>query len=113
MHYSINNLKTFEELKAIFGDDAQANELNFCLFSTSGVHGTYITIEDIEKSFSLEKDNDDYCGTELTVLVVHPRTVTLKYGNIEVTKENIEWLKNLRKSSKEAIADIGEQNESK
>ena len=108
MHYSIQQIKTFEELKEIFGDEAKANDLNFCLFSTSGVHGTYITIEEIEQSFNLDEDNDGYCGTLLTVLVVHSRTVTLKYGNIEVTKENIDWLKTLRKSSKEAIAKIGE-----
>lgn len=113
MHYSIKQINTFEELKEIFGDDAKADDLNFCLFSTSGIHGTYITIEEIEKSFLLDKDDDANYGTSLTVLVVHPRTVTLKYGNIEVTKENIDWLRKLRQSSKEAISDIGEQNESK
>jgi hypothetical protein len=107
MHYSIKQINTFEELKEIFGDDAKADDLNFCLFSTSGIHGTYLTIEDIEQSFLLGEDNDAYCGTELTVLVIHPRTVTLKYGNIEVTKENIDWLKTLRQSSKEAVAKIG------
>lgn len=76
----------------------KADDLNFVLFSTSGVHGTYRTIEDVE---------DD--GGDVTFLVVHPRIVGLRYGNCEPrTPEDFDFLKRLRASSYEAVASIGE-----
>ena len=109
--------------------NGKANELNFVLFSTSGVHGTYITIEDIEKGFKkygnepsflsdedLDNPNadpskvpDDWSGTQLTICVVHPRIVGVGYGNIEVKPEDISFLKKLRKTSWAAVQKIGKK----
>ncbi len=50
---------------------------------------------------------DDYCYPEVTVLIVHPRIVCLRYGNIRVTLENLDYLKRLRTSSHRAVARIG------
>lgn len=36
--------------------DAKADDMNFVLFSTSGVHGTYNTIEEAEKHLAPGKD---------------------------------------------------------
>ncbi len=47
MHYSIQGDLTLADLKGMF-PDAKANEMNFVLFSTSGVHGSYATIEQVE-----------------------------------------------------------------
>lgn len=105
MHYSIREISSIVELKQIF-PTGEADELNFCLFSTSGVHGHYTTIEEIEDSFDLPDGHEDKVDM-LTVLVVHPRTVTMKYGNIHPVKEEIEYLKRLRKSSQEAVQKIG------
>jgi hypothetical protein len=95
MHYSIQQI-TLADLRGIF-PDAKADEMNFCLFSTSGVHGSYTTIEQAEG----EPDG------EVTVLVVHPRTVTLRYGNVPVTAESAPYLKALRASSWAVVALIG------
>lgn len=75
-----------------------ADEMNLCLFSTSGVHGSYCTIEDVEADPELE---------EVTVLVIHPRTVTLRYGNVPVNAETAPYLKALRASSLEVVQRIG------
>lgn len=78
--------------------EGKADDLNFVLFSTSGVHGSYCTIEDAEAEPDLG----------VTFLIVQPRIVGLRYGNCEPrTPEDFAFLKALRASSREAIATIG------
>ena len=111
MHYSIHNsIRSFEDLKSIF-PEPEANEMNFVLFSTSGVHGSYQTIEEAHEEYTKflndpAYDTDDG-NNEVTVLVVHPRLVCMKYGNILVTDENVEYLKALRQSSWAVVQKIG------
>ena len=106
-------------LRAMF-PDGEANDMNFVLFSTSGVHGSYITIEDIEAciakygdepEFSDDDYPDDYCGRSLTFLIVQPRIVCMRYGNARVTAADIPYLKKLRASSIEAVGKIGSEVE--
>jgi len=88
---------TIEGMKSVFPDGV-ANKYNVVLFSTSGVHGMYTTIEEVEQRLP----------GEVTFLIIHPRTVTLRYGNVRVeTKEDIEFLKKLRESSWAALQAIG------
>ena len=108
LHYNIFQYspeESMDMLKSVF-PDGLADEMNFCLFSTSGVHGTYSTIEDAERRLLFE-DSDE--GTEeVTFLVVHPRVVALRYGNVIVeSNADIAFLKRLRKSSTEVINRIG------
>jgi hypothetical protein len=91
-------------LRDIF-PEAKADYMNFCLFSTSGVHGSYQTIEEAEEH--IKAPTDETCN-RVTFLIVHPRMVCLKYGNCEPeTLEDIQFLKALRASSHEEIAQIG------
>lgn len=116
MHYSIiklNHNEAMEQLRDMF-PTGQANSNNFVLFSTSGVHGTYTTIEEIEHSLHSYPNGydggeppDDYCAPSLTFLIVQPRICTLWYGNAKVTLSDIEYLKRLRQSSAEAAQKIG------
>jgi len=104
-YYSVSEIETLDELKKYF-PNGEANELNFVLFSTSGVHGFYTTIEDIEKEEDDEVDSD--CDNHrITILYIQPRTVRVMYGHIEVTKDDLEYLKKLRKTSLDAISNIG------
>lgn len=98
MHYSIREqIKSLEDLRVYFPEPV-ADEMNFCLFSTSGVHGSYCTIEQAEA--------DPEIG-EVTVLVVQPRRVMLAYGNVPVTPETVGYLKALRASSWAVVGRIG------
>lgn len=121
-HYNIWNISKggVGGLRKIFGDPPKANEMNFALFSTSGVHGSYTTIEEIEESLTkygpepeFLKDEteasvpDDWTSSYLTVTVYHPRIIGVGYGNVEVTLEDIPFLQELRKSSWEAVQGIG------
>jgi hypothetical protein len=85
--------------------DGEANDLNAVLFSTSGVHGTYCTIEEVEEDMPrVEREGP----RDVTFIVVQPRIVCLRYGNVEPhTADDIAWLKKLRDSSARALSEIG------
>lgn len=95
--------------------DGKANEMNAVLFSTSGVHGSYTTLEQIERGLLKYGDDaefpdewpDDYAGDQLTVLLIQPRLCTVRHGNVKVTLADIDFLKDLRASSHAALAKIG------
>jgi hypothetical protein len=120
-HYNIWKISSggVAGLRQLFRD-GKADDMNFVLFSTSGVHGTYTTIEQIEHTLTkygpdpefLKDENeeripDDWHGTSLTVTVYHPRIIGVGYGNVEVTLEDIPFLKQLRQSSWDAVQTIG------
>lgn len=103
-HYSIMTLDQMSGMESLRGmfPDGKADDLNFVLFSTSGAHGTYATIEDVESSIGTDEEMD------LTFLVVHPRLVALRYGVCEPkTAEDFAYLKLLRASSMEVVGHIG------
>jgi hypothetical protein len=122
-HYNIYAAKDgrgLDMLKRWF-PDAKANEFNFVLFSTSGVHGTYTTIEQIEigiakyginPDFGEEGWPDDYHGNELTFLLIQPRIVGMTYGTLAVCSQtDVDYLKTLRASSWEIVQQIGRQED--
>lgn len=85
--------------------DAEANELNAALFSTSGVHGTYCTIEEVEEDMQRTVRDGP---RDVTFLVIQPRIVCLRYGNCKPeTADDIAFLKKLRASSAKALSAIG------
>lgn len=120
-HYSIFGLQGNDDHNGMaalrdFFPDGKANDLNFVLFSTSGVHGSYTTLEEIEASLRKypepmtedeANEHDDHCRSSLTFLVVQPRIVALRYGNADVTLDDIPFLKTLRDTSHAAMAKIG------
>lgn len=114
-HYNIYANVTMENTRAIF-PKWQADEYNICVFSTSGIHGTYTTIEDIEASFKKYGENakfedgeepDDWESGYLTVLIFHPRIVCMRYGHMKISMADIPGLRKLRKSSAKEFAKLG------
>lgn len=99
-----------ESLRGLF-PNGEADEYQFVMFSTSGVHGSYITIEEIEEGLFAHGDDfepgedwpENWHGKDLTVLVVHPRIVCLRCGNVRVKIADIPFLKKLRASSLAAV----------
>lgn len=108
-HYSIEKIDRengMSRLRAMF-PSATADDMNFVLFSTSGVHGTYMTIEEVELALQAG-DPDTYI--DLTFTIVHPRLVCMRYGNAIPALADIPFLKKLRSSSWKAVAKIGAQD---
>lgn len=92
------------QLRDLF-EDGEADELNLCLFSTSGVHGTYNTIEKAEKHLSGDGSKGH---PDITFLIIHPRLVCLRYGEVRAqTADDIAFLKKLRASSWRVLQEIG------
>lgn len=56
-------------------------ELNWFFFGTSGVHGSYATLDD------LTTDDDDERAPWLTVQLVNPRTCRIVYGHCRIDPE--------------------------
>ncbi len=92
--------------------DGEANDMNVVIFSTSGVHGTYNTIEEAEAHLALtvEQAGSEDCETspDVTFLVIQPRIVCLRYGTCTPKNaDDIAFLKRLRASSWKALKTIG------
>ena len=107
MSYSIDRLQLEDGMTALrqFFPDGKADELNFVLFSTSGIHGHYCTIEECEACVMGDSSAEIY---DVTFLVVQPRVVAIRYGNCAPrTTEDFAFLKKLRATSHAAISSIG------
>ncbi|MCD2164272.1 hypothetical protein [Comamonas koreensis] len=86
-------------LQALF-PSGEADERNFVLFSTSGVHGTYQTIEEEQRS----------PGSGVTFMVIQPRLVMTRYGVVyPKSEEDFSFLKMLRDSSWAMMTNIGRE----
>ena len=108
VHYSILRLApnaiAMAELRKMF-PDGKANDLNAVLFSTSGVHGSYCLIEAVEEGLAHPERGEP---RDVTFLIIHPRLVTLRYGECRPENaDDIAFLKSLRASSHQALAEIG------
>lgn len=80
--------------------NGEADSMNMVMFSTSGVHGHYFTIEDMEAKVP--------GADSVTFMVIQPRLVVLRYGNVKPeTKEDFAFLKKLRSTSWTAMANVG------
>jgi hypothetical protein len=114
-NFEIKHGRGLDVLRSWF-PDGEANDMNFVLFSTLGVHGSYTTIEEVEgglrkygdePEFDQESWPDDYHGKEITVLIVQPRICAMRWGNIEVALADLDFLKKLRASSWKVAQTIG------
>lgn len=109
-HFFVKTEMAMVHLRRIFLK-GEANDLNFILFSTSGVHGTYTTIEEAEKVLKtapIELDEEEQDCAIITFVIIQPRLCTLHYGNCEPKSlEDIEYLKKLRQSSWDIVKEIG------
>lgn len=89
-YYSVQKLEGMAEVRVLLADGA--NALNWLFLSTSGVHGSYQTLD------NLFKVDEEYPGEEeipdsITAIVFQPRTVRVWYGDIKVTPEDVPWLR--------------------
>lgn len=73
------------------------DSMNFVLFSTGGAHGWSNTIEESAD------------GERVTFILARPRILSFQYGSITVTRENREWLTQLRDRSCDVMATLGKQ----
>lgn len=105
---SLENKEAWKILKEI--DHQGPDWMNIVLFGTSGIHGDHTKPADIEekvKAKDFTNEDGEPCDLEITFLIVHPRMVTLRYGNVKVkTLKELEILKRLETKSKEVVQNM-------
>lgn len=97
---------TFEELAAFFeaGSSGKPDQLNWLFLSTSGVHGSYVTLDDLEKEWGKAEHQ------EITMILVCPRIVHMKWGTLSIKREHIPLLREWVAASLEAVRDSQIEN---
>ena len=112
--YLTVKINSLAEVKHVFSD-GRADEYNWLLLSTAGVHGSYATLHSLKdrrkRAFHLGEKTES-----ITVLLIKPRQVILGWGEIEIEATDIPYLEKLVLTSLRAIIDtqkgnIGELNE--
>lgn len=92
-HYSIGSeIKSMDDLRAIF-PTGKAGEMNWCLLSTSGVHGDYQTLDEAGRV----EDDGYVLPQEVTVLVIQPRLVCMRCGLSPTSSSHPRWLRLLHR----------------
>jgi hypothetical protein len=116
-HYNLFRLtdatRGMAAIREFFGA-ATCNYMNFLLLSTSGVHGSYTSLDEIEASLvkygegepTGEDWPEDYAFPEVTFVIVQPRLVCLRYGNTRVSLEDIKYLRSLSPTTVAAVQTI-------
>lgn len=93
----LDTANAMDALRAMF-PLGECDSMNFVLFSTGGVHGSFQTIEDEETEAS----------SGVSFQLIQPRLVLTRYGVARPsTVEDFAFLKKLRASSWQAMATIG------
>jgi hypothetical protein len=101
----VAHIPDIDHLRSIFVDGTDYT-MNWLFCSTSGVHGSYDTLDDLV----WEADDEDEVYTYLTVLVVQPRIVRIHYGSIPVLPEDVPWLREVVKHTLEGVRESQEGN---
>lgn len=113
-NYEVIELRTIQEVKHIFGPDGvNVNQYNWCFVGLAGLHGTYMSLNELEQVFAgtHEKVKPTADGKAyVSILILHPRLTVLKqpgpvkkvtetqeaeYGEIAITKDDIPYLRKL------------------
>jgi len=96
-----------QEIYSLFPNGI-ADKRNWIFLSTGGIHGTFNTIEDAEYILRGEDLNQEPLPngrTLITVLIVQPQRCVLRWGDIQVNMEDLNYLRKLVRSSLENITD--------
>lgn len=107
-HYSVNFVAendAWRVLHGTFGDSGEVADYsaNWLFLSTSGVHGWYTTLADIEGKL----DEEPY----ITFLILAPRLCRIAYGNVPINDANdITWLEQVVGQSLKGIMASQEGN---
>lgn len=104
-YYATYPLTSMAHVRQLF-PSGRADELNWLLCSTSGVHGSYVTLEDCERLLR-HPDPEETLGGDtevtITILVIQPRIVRTYWGDLPITLADIPLLRELVTSTLVAV----------
>ena len=97
-------VKELTSFRDVVNHFKEASEPSYLLLSTEGWHGSNWTLNDCER---ILKDEDEVWTTKgayITVFIVCPQSVTLRWGNVRLkTQQEIDWLRKRQAESLELI----------
>lgn len=102
--YEVQEIRSMRDIKESF-PDGEADGLNWLFCSTAGRHGSYKSLDEIETIIrgthptTAPFENGKYTAT---VMIVHPRLCTVKYGEIQVGLSDVALLRRLVSSTLKA-----------
>lgn len=102
---------TMKEVKSSFQSGYDPN-LNWLFVGVSRLYGTTLNLDQIEAILLDESDYSESINGRypVNVLIVHPRVSVIKYGEVLVNIEDVEWMRGIVKSTVEAINDSQDRN---
>ena len=86
-HYEVSKLEGMGDIRHVFNDNTDYT-LNWLFLSTSGIHGSYVTLDELAK----EQDSE---YRSITAVIVQPRLVVIHYGDITIEPEDFPYLRNV------------------
>ncbi len=116
-HSAVRSTKTMDEVRQFWGDDPRPNEDNWMLGSTSGVHGSSMTLEQAGECLRracdcFENPETRHDHVTFTVLICQPRLVKMIYGDVPVTLDDLPYLSLIIRRSLTAIMASQDGNQS-
>ncbi len=104
-------ISTMKEVKKSFEGDYDRN-LNWLFVGVSPLYGLRLNLDQIEEILADESDYSDSINGRYfaTILIIHPRIPVVKYGEIQVSLEDVEWLRGIVRNTLEAINESQERN---
>lgn len=104
-------ISTMREVRKSFEGDYDPRR-NWLFVGTSNQYGSYLTLDEIEAILLDESDYSDPINGRYTatVLIVHPVLAVVKYGDVMVSLEDIEWMRGIVRKTVETITSSQERN---
>ena len=99
--YEVVEVRSMQEIREFFPNGI-ADERNWLFLSTDGIHGSKNSIEDCEYILRGEDKNQHPLPngkTLITVLIVQPKFCILRWGEVQVNMEDLNYLRKLVRSS--------------
>lgn len=112
----VSKFESMEEVRGLFPVEDTDFTMNWFFCSTSGIHGSYLTVARLESyfadpdKFDREENGGETFTPSLTILVVKPRVVQIGYGDIQVTKADLPYLRDLVSRTLAGVAKSQEGN---
>jgi len=96
---------TSADLLRVWAEHSAHGSEQFCFFSTSGTHGSYTNLDQIESTWGKCVEEEGGYGDRLTVVLYQSRLVNTWRGEITVALEDIPALRELCLESVKNILD--------
>ena len=106
-YYKIIGGLNMDIIRSVFGHELDY-EMNWLILSTSGVHGTYTSLDNLESDPS-QWDEDGYAM--ITAMIFQPRIIRVIFnGDLKITRDDIPYMREVCKKTLEGMNLVMSEN---